>query len=189
MIWRGAGALPFFWFVLGTANASADASIPVITAQGEQQVAFAPWDDVEGLITEVIRGAQSQVLVHAYLLTSKKITTTLVAARRRGIDVQVLLDAEQVERTPSATDMLHEMGKAGILVWMETKYQNAHNKVIVTDPFTSKATVVTGSYNFTWTAQHRNAENILVSRRNPALASRYALNWERHRREAVLYKK
>ncbi|WP_334188870.1 phospholipase D-like domain-containing protein [Noviherbaspirillum sp.] len=189
MIRHGAGALAFLWFALGTENAWADAAIPVIAAQGEQQVAFAPWDDVEGLIVEVIRGAEAQVLVHAYLLTSKKIATTLVAARRRGIDVQVMVDAEQVERTPSATDMLHEMGKAGIPVWMETKYQNAHNKVIVTDPSTSKATVVTGSYNFTWTAQHRNAENVLVSRRNPALAARYASNWERHRREAVLYKK
>lgn len=189
MIRIGAGALASLWLAFATTNSRADATIPVIAAQGEQQVAFAPWDDVEGLIVEVLRGAEAQVLVHAYLLTSKKIATTLVAARRRGVDVQVLVDAEQVAKTASAAEMLREMDKAGIPVWMETKYQNAHNKVIVTDPGTSKATVVTGSYNFTWTAQHRNAENILVSRRNPALASRYALNWERHRREAVPYKK
>ncbi|HEV2612679.1 MAG TPA: phospholipase D-like domain-containing protein [Noviherbaspirillum sp.] len=186
---HGAGTLASLWLAFASTGAHADAAIPVFVAQGEQQVAFAPWDDVEGLIVKVIRGAETQVLVHAYLLTSKKIATTLIAARRRGIDVQVLVDSEQVAKTPLATEMLHEMDRAGIPVWLETKYQNAHNKVIVTDPATSKATVVTGSYNFTWTAQHRNAENILVSRRNPALASRYTSNWERHRREAVLYKK
>lgn len=166
----------------------ADASIAVMPAQGVQQVAFAPWDDVEGLIIDVIQGAEAQVLVQAYLLTSKKIATTLVAARRRGIDVQVMVDAEQAARTAS-TGMIPALATAGIPVWMETGYQNAHNKVIVIDPATSNATVITGSYNFTWTAQHRNAENILVSRKNPALAARYASNWERHRREAVPYKK
>lgn len=64
-----------------------------------------------------------------------------------------------------------------------------HNKVIVIDAKSAHATVITGSYNFTWTAQHRNAENILIARSNPVLAARYAANWERHRQDASLYRK
>ncbi len=44
-------------------------SVPV-AAQGTQQVAFAPWENVEALITTAIDGAKKQVLVQAYLLTS-----------------------------------------------------------------------------------------------------------------------
>jgi phosphatidylserine/phosphatidylglycerophosphate/cardiolipin synthase-like enzyme len=46
------------------------------------------------------------------------------------------------------------------------------------------ATVITGSYNFTWSAQHKNAENVLILGKNPPLAARYASNLQRHRQDA-----
>jgi phosphatidylserine/phosphatidylglycerophosphate/cardiolipin synthase-like enzyme len=100
--------------------------------------------------------------------------------------VQVLADSEQHAKT--ASSRLSQLATADIAVWLETKYQNAHNKVIVIDAGTSTATVITGSFNLTWTAQHKNAENILIVRNNPSLAERYALNWERHRQDAIPYK-
>jgi phosphatidylserine/phosphatidylglycerophosphate/cardiolipin synthase-like enzyme len=166
---------------------AADASSPPVAAQGSLQAAFAPWDNIEELITDAIGGARKQVLVQAYLLTSKKIAYALIAAQRRGIDVRVLADAEQIGKT--ATSRVPDLAAAGVAVWLETRYQNAHNKIIVIDADTPSATVITGSYNFTWTAQHKNAENVLIVRKNPALATRYALNWERHRQDAVPYKK
>lgn len=173
-------------FVL-TAALGAYAAPPPIPAQGSLQAAFTPWDNVEELVAEVISGARRQVLVQAYLLTSKTIATTLVAAHRRGVDVRVLLDAEQL--TKAASSMAPELDAAGIPVWLETRYQNAHNKIIVIDAGMPDATVVTGSFNFTWTAQHKNAENILIARSNPTLAARYAANWERHRQDAIPYRK
>ncbi len=158
-----------------------------VPVQGSLQPAFAPWDDIEALIVDVIGGAHHQVLVQAYLLTSKKIATTLVAARRRGVDVRVLIDAAQLAKTDSSAAF--DLAAAGIPVWLETRYQNAHNKIMVIDAGTPNATVITGSFNFTWTAQHRNAENVLVARNNPMLAARYVENWERHRRDAIPYKK
>lgn len=157
-----------------------------IAAQGTLQVAFSPWDDVETLIISTIDGAKKQVLVQAYLLTSKKIAKALIAAQQRGVGVMVLVDAEQSAKVPSSK--AHDLVLSGIAVWLETRYQNAHNKVIVIDAGTENATVITGSYNFTWSAQHKNAENILIARKNPVLAARYALNWERHRQGATPYK-
>jgi len=98
-----------------------------------------------------------------------------------------MVDAEQLSKVVSST--AHVLARAGVLVWKETKYQNAHNKTIVIDAETPSSTVITGSYNFTWTAQHRNAENILISRGNPDLTARYVSNWNKHLLEAVLLKK
>jgi phosphatidylserine/phosphatidylglycerophosphate/cardiolipin synthase-like enzyme len=166
-------------------NALAD---PVVQpAQGTLQAAFAPWDDIETILSDVIDGAHKQVLVQAYLLTSKKIASTLMAAHRRGVEVLVLLDAAQLAR--STSQVVPKLATAGISIWLETKYQNAHNKIMIVDANTAHPAVITGSFNFTWTAQHRNAENILVVRDNPSLADQYALNWERHRRDAIPYKK
>jgi phosphatidylserine/phosphatidylglycerophosphate/cardiolipin synthase-like enzyme len=125
--------------------------------------------------------------VQAYLLTSKHLAQALIAAQRRGVDVHILVDAAQSEKADHV--LLPKLAAAGIAIWFETKYQNAHNKIIVIDASTPQATVITGSFNFTWTAQHRNAENILVARNNPALAARYLLNWERHRLDARPYDK
>jgi len=161
---------------------------PMLAAQGSLQAAFTPGDDVEGLVVKVIAAARRQVLVQAYLLTSKKIARALVAAHRDGIDVRVLVDAGQLAkgRWSSAVSGL---AAAGIPVGLETRYRNAHNKIVVTDAGTPDAAVLTGSFNFTWTAQHKNAENILIARKNPPLAARYAANWERHWQDATPYKK
>jgi len=45
--------------------------------------------------------------------------------------------------------------------------------------------VVTGSYNFTWSAQNRNSENLLVLRGHCPLARAYRDNWLRHREQAT----
>lgn len=159
---------------------------PILSAQGTVQAAFAPWDDIDTLLIDSLAQARQQVLVQAYLLTSKKISAALIAAKRRGLDVQVLLDARQLERVSSSS--APGLAGAGVTVWVEHDFQNAHNKVVILDPALPTATVITGSFNFTWTAQHRNAENVLIVRGNPLLARRYAENWERHRRQAKAYK-
>lgn len=154
-------------------------------AQGTLDAAFAPWEDVEGLIVEAIGKARRQVLVQAYIFTSMPMTAALVAARKRGVDVRLLVDAGQLTKT--GRDRIAALQAAGARVKQETAYKNAHNKVIIIDATGADATVMTGSYNFTWTAQHKNAENIVIARRNPVLAARYADNWARHDAAAEVY--
>ncbi|MFL9926180.1 phospholipase D family protein [Herbaspirillum lusitanum] len=167
------------------ARAEAGDAPRIMSAQGTQQAAFAPWDDIEGLIVENLNAARKQVLVQAYLLTNQKITDALIAAHKRDVDVRVLMDGGQLDK--NSTKRVIAMREAGIGIWLETLYRSAHNKVIVIDPALPRATVITGSFNFTWSAQHKNAENILVLRDNPALAASYAANWQRHRQDAQAY--
>ena len=77
------------------------------------------------------------------------------------------------------------MAAKGIPVWLETRYRNAHNKIMVIDDGTQDVVVVTGSYNFTRSAQRMNSENLFLIRGNLALARRFRQNWERHRADAV----
>jgi len=44
-------------------------------------------------------------------------------------------------------------------------------------------TVITGSFELTDSAEERNAENMVVIR-DPALAKRYAANWQEHHAHA-----
>jgi len=47
-------------------------------------------------------------------------------------------------------------------------------------------TVLTGSFNFTKTAQEKNTENLLILR-DSALAAQYTKNWDGHREHSQPY--
>ena len=158
-------------------------AVPVTPAQGTVQVAFTPWDDAESLLLETLGRARREILVQAYLLTSRAIAASLIAAKQRGLAVSVLADARQHADNPSS--LLPSLAENGIPVWLETRYRNAHNKIMIIDAGTKDVVVVTGSYNFTRSAQRMNSENLFLIRGNLALARRFRQNWERHRVDAV----
>lgn len=156
-----------------------------LPAQGTIEILFTPWDDAEGALLRVIQQAQRSIHVQAYTFSSRNVGWALGEAKRRGVQVEMLADREQVARNEhSLVNTLHD---SGIAVWFETRYANAHNKVMIIDGEGPDPVVVTGSYNFTFAAQARNAENLLILRGNPPLARAYLDNWRRHRRDAVPY--
>ena len=177
--WRAVGAV----LLLTLAAAVPAAASQRFAAQGEVEVAFSPRDDAEGLLIAAIGEARRTVLVQAYVFTSRKIADALVAASRRGVRVEVLADAAMNRRGKG--NALPRLLEAGIPVALETDYNAAHNKLLIVDADGPACTVVTGSYNFTWSAQNRNAENLLVLRRHCALADAYRDNWRRHRAAAT----
>ncbi len=158
---------------------------PALPARGTVQVAFTPWDNAEGLIIDGIRRAKHQILVQAFSFTSRALANALMAAKRRGVDVQVMADREQT--FSGEASRIPDLAQAGIPVMLELRYQSAHNKVMVMDAGTADAAVITGSYNWTYAAQYKNAENVLILRHNPDIANVYAANWRRHFAEALPY--
>jgi phosphatidylserine/phosphatidylglycerophosphate/cardiolipin synthase-like enzyme len=167
------------------ASAAAAQLPPQIPAQGTVQLAFTPWDNAEAMIAAAILGAKQQILVQAFSFTSRALARALIAAKRRGIDVQVLADREQV--FGGEASRIPDLVRAGIPVTLEVRYQSAHNKVMVIDAGSADAAVITGSYNWTYAAQYKNAENVLILRNNPDIVNAYAANWRRHHADALPY--
>jgi phosphatidylserine/phosphatidylglycerophosphate/cardiolipin synthase-like enzyme len=132
-------------------------------------VYFSPNGGCTQAIVEEVGKAKKNVLVQAYSFTSDTIAEALVAAKKRGVDVEAILD--KTDRG-SAVDIIVD---AGIPTYMDPMHAIAHNKVIVIDG----QTVLTGSFNFTPSAENRNAENLLVVRDQP-IAAKYAANWQTH---------
>lgn len=175
------------WFVV---VASLGLAFPAVgreplPAVGTIEVAFTPWDDAEGAIIRVLSDAHQAIYVQAYLLTSRQLAQALIAARKRGVTVEILADREM--QVKGENSQIPQLSAAGIPVWLEGRYVAAHNKVLLIDPHEANSVVITGSYNFTYSAQARNAENLLILRSNPSLARAYLDNWQRHRSEALPY--
>jgi phosphatidylserine/phosphatidylglycerophosphate/cardiolipin synthase-like enzyme len=153
-----------------------------LPAQGAVEVLFTPWDDAEGALLREIVAARRTIHIQAFVLTSRHIVRGLTAARARGVKVHLLADHQQATRgNHSRVRQLHE---AGVEVRFETRYASAHNKILLIDAEETLPVVITGSYNFTFSAQARNAENLLILRGNPPLARAYLANWQRHHDDA-----
>jgi phosphatidylserine/phosphatidylglycerophosphate/cardiolipin synthase-like enzyme len=158
---------------------------PQIPARGTVQLAFTPWDNAEAMVIGAIRAAKAQILVQAFSFTSRALANALIAAKRRGLDVQIIADREQT--FSGEASRIPELVLAGIPVTLEVRYQSAHNKVMVLDAGLADGAVITGSYNWTYAAQFKNAENVLILRGNPDIVNAYAANWQRHRADALPY--
>ena len=181
---KAAGALAIFAFAHGTiALAEATGTAAGSTATGSIEAAFTPGDRIDNLIIATIASAKHEVLVNAYSFTQRRIAGALVAARKRGVAVQVIADSQQAAALPQ--NVLAELAKGGVAVWLDANYQAAHNKVVIVDADTAGATTITGSYNFTVAAQWHNAENVLILRDNRDVARAYRDNWLRLKAHAT----
>jgi phosphatidylserine/phosphatidylglycerophosphate/cardiolipin synthase-like enzyme len=142
------------------------------TATPAWEVYFSPKGGCTEAVVAALDKAKTSVLVQAYSFTSAPIAKALVDAARRGVQVEVVLDKSQrTEKYSSGDFVAHE----GIPTKIDAAHAIAHNKVMVID----RATVLTGSFNFTKAAEEHNAENLLVIQ-DPVLAEKYAANWKVH---------
>lgn len=139
------------------------------------EVCFTPGEDCAQLIVDTIEKAQKEILVQAYSFTSAPIAEALRNVHRKGVKTLVILDKSQFsEKGYSSSKFLLNQG---IPVWKDGKVAIAHNKIIIID----NQTVITGSFNFTKSANARNTENLLIIR-DKDLAKIYKENWLRRQK-------
>lgn len=134
-------------------------------------VCFVPGHDCTAVAVREISSARHQVLVEAYELTDPDIADALLQDRRRGVEVHVLVDKSQRRQRNSQAPAL---AASGMDVRVDYVPGIAHSKVMVID----RAEVLTGSFNWTVSANTRNVENLLTIR-DPSIAAQYADEWRR----------
>lgn len=124
----------------------------------------------ESLLVNTINNTRSSLLIQAYSFTSPPIAEAVVNAFKRGVDVRVIVDKSLVsEKYTSATFLKN----AGVPVVIDTKPAIAHNKAMIFD----QQSVFTCSFNFTRSAQDRNAENGMVIQGDVDVVKAYTNNW------------
>jgi phosphatidylserine/phosphatidylglycerophosphate/cardiolipin synthase-like enzyme len=83
-----------------------------------------------------------------------------------------IVDRRQLDEDRSDTNAVARLASGGVPVLVDTVPGLVHNKINIVDG----ATVITGSFNYTWSAEHRKAENLLVIHES-TLATKYTQNW------------
>ena len=136
-------------------------------------VGFSPSGAALHNVLDAIHSAKTQIDLAAYSFTSKEVAQALVQAAQRGVQVRVVADKKDNEG--SKYSAVTTMQQNQIPVRLDGHYAIMHNKFMVID----SATTETGSFNFTSSADKRNAENALVIWNEPQLAGVYEQEFER----------
>lgn len=122
-------------------------------------VYFSPNGGCESAVVTWIGRANSTVHVLIYSFTLDTIGDALIRAHQRGVEVQVLFEKSQINQY-SEYDRLRN---AGINVRNDTNPELMHDKVMIVD----SSIVLTGSFNWSISAQENNNENLVVISSRP----------------------
>ena len=97
----------------------------------------------------------------------------LIAAKRRGVDVRVVLDSKGNQGRASVA-AINLLVNAEIEVRTVDNYRIMHDKVAIIDGVTTQ----TGSFNYSRAAQRSNSENVVVMWQMPEVAQVYLEHWQ-----------
>lgn len=137
------------------------------------EVAFSPEAGSEALVLKVLASAQHSVRLAAYSFTAPSVVKGLMDAKRRGVDVKVLVD-DKGNRGQASIAAMNLIAGAEIPIRKIAAYSIHHDKYIIVDGRHTE----TGSFNYSQAAAKSNSENVLVVWDNPPLAGQYLAHWE-----------
>lgn len=133
---------------------------PVIVGEENVSLFFCPENTCSQRLIKFIESAEKSVHVMIYSLTKKEIAKALIKAKENGLEVRVVMDKVQAAGTHSLDELLVERGVKVKLV-DPPGYGIMHHKVTIVD----ENSFSTGSFNYTENADSRNAENLLIVRK------------------------
>jgi len=130
---------------------------PSLTINGVQiETYFSPDDGVAEHIKALIDSAASSIDFLAYSFTLDTLADAILAQATKGAAIRGVLEENQYYSN-IGTDF-DRFVNHGLDVNLDGNRYNMHHKTIILDD----ATVITGSYNFSRSAEMRNDENVLV---------------------------
>ncbi|MDR1311811.1 MAG: phospholipase D family protein [Burkholderiaceae bacterium] len=136
-------------------------------------VAFSPSAGAEALVLKTIGSATKNIRMAAYSFTSPAVMKQLVAAKKRGVDVRIIVD-EKGNTSKASVSAMNLVVNAGIPLRTTSKYKIHHDKYIVVDALH----VETGSFNYSQSAAKNNSENVIVVWGSAEVAKRYLQHWQ-----------
>ena len=123
----------------------------------EMECYFSPSDDINNAIEDVVNGAEESLEIAMLLITKEDVTTAIKNRRFAGVDVRGIFDNDD-------TDEFVFLESNNVNVVYHYPSTMIHHKYAIADAneTDSDPTVLTGSHNWTWSAENINDENTLV---------------------------
>ena len=141
------------------------------TAQQVRKVCFSRVSDCSSIIINLINRANRSIHVMVYSFTYDPLADALIMAHKRNVSVTVIIERQQANVTGS---VYYKLLNASVDVRLDSNPYLMHHKVAIIDGWI----VVTGSFNWSKSAEERNDENIVVIY-DEAVAGMYEQEFQR----------
>ena len=117
---------------------------------------FSPKDKIiTNNVIPIINSAKRYIYIPTFLITHDELAQSLINAKKRGIDVKMIVDATNPFMPRSKVKMLRA---SGIPVKIENYAGKLHSKSIIIDD----KYIIAGSMNFSKSGENKNDENALI---------------------------
>jgi phosphatidylserine/phosphatidylglycerophosphate/cardiolipin synthase-like enzyme len=132
---------------------------------------FSPEDGVAKYVLREIQRARKNIRFMAFSFTSAAIADAMIERHKAGVDVQGVMERQNAGGLGAVYEQLLD---GGITVVEDGNCYILHHKTIIID----NRIVITGSYNFTNSAERENDENLVIIA-DPELAEQFLAEWQR----------
>ncbi len=117
---------------------------------------FSPDDHVEAGLLDILDNAQTSIYFLAFSFTSDPLGEAIRRQAANGVEVKGVMETDQVKS--NAGSEYDVFRSAGVDVRLDGNPGQMHHKVMIVD----EQIVVLGSYNFSFSAETKNDENLIV---------------------------
>ena len=139
------------------------------------QVFFSPNGGAREAILEEIEKAEKEINIAMYIFTDRELSNSLASAKERGVKIKVLLDGKSAEEISYSKHYF--LSEKGVNVRLDkthksygNKYEGImHNKFAIID----NSILITGSFNWTHSAEELNDENLLIIKNEKKLIAKF----------------
>lgn len=119
----------------------------------------AHFSQIRSTLTKYIEDSTSEICIAVAWFTHRDLFHSILSALDRKVKVSIILIDDIINRGPNGLDFATYIEKGGTIRFMSTRALLMHNKFCIFD----NQVLITGSYNWTYSAETRNAENIIVT--------------------------
>ncbi len=134
---------------------------------------FSPSDGTNQQLINAINTADNDLNVETMLITRSDLANAISSAKQRGAEVHVITDREN-DNSETVNDILNAALPSGKYIFDNSAAATLHHKLAIIDAnfVASDPQVITGSHNWSNSANDRNDENTLIIH-NAEIANQY----------------
>lgn len=160
-------------FVNGLFSNSSPDGVPLTVSVGGHNIEnyFAPDMETMDRLVELVEQAERSIHFLIFSFTDGELSTAMIDARRRGVEVKGVFEKRSAHDQYSEYELLEFNG---VNVREDKNGYSMHHKLVIVD----RSIVWTGSFNFSFSADNGNDENVVILH-SAYLAQPYEAEFER----------
>ncbi len=126
------------------------------TPQSRNEVYFSPGEDCLNSILAELGNAYSTIDICVFTISDNRIANKIEYCYHKGVKIRIITDDD---KTFDKGSDIEKLSRAGLNVRIDRTRHHMHHKFAIID----NKTIITGSYNWTRSAEQYNHENVLVT--------------------------